>query len=108
LIAQTSKSTTAPQNRMTGLALIDGRSAIKELQLFLAIGVMRLMAADARRRIFVLCLPARQEDVKVIVKVTLRGDIGVAFEAVRIFNRAGVHRRLGGASRRPCQQVLCA
>ena len=93
---------------MTGLAHIDGRSAIEELQLFLAIGVMRLMAADARRRIFVLCLPARQEDVKVIVKVTLRGDVGVALDAVRILDRAGVHRRLCGASRRPRQQVFCA
>ena len=88
---------------MTGLAHIDGRSAIEELQLFLAIGVMRLMAADTCSRVLVPRLPARQEDMEVIVEVLLCGDVGMAFEAVRILDRASVHRRLCGVSGCPCQ-----
>ena len=93
---------------MTRLAHLDGRVAIEEFQLFFAIGVMRLMAADARSRIRVASLPARQKDVKVIVEVLLSGDIRVAFQAVGILDRMGMDRRLRRVSQRPCHQILGA
>ena len=70
--------------------------SVEKRQLRFTIRVMRLMTADTRRRVFIHSLPARQEDMKVIVEIALLGDGLMALVTVHIVVRTRMHGGLPG------------
>ena len=62
---------------------------------------MTLMAADAGGRVLIEGLPARQENMEVIVEAATLGDLLVTLQAVGILDRACVGRWLFGMARHP-------
>jgi hypothetical protein len=87
---------TATERLMTRLAHLHRIDTVQKSQLCFAVGAVALMTADARRGVLVQSLPTRQEDVKVIVEVAPLYDVLMAFQAIRIVDRSGIHRRLPG------------
>ena len=91
-------SVACAKSLMAALADADGLISVQKRQLRFAIHVMGLMTADAGGGIFVQTLPARQKDVKVIVKIAPLDDVLMAFQAISIVDGACIDRRLPGCA----------